>query len=91
MKTLLLASGLFCAALTIPSLSMGQMAAQQIPTYFDGVISKLTENGYRDARLVDAEARRIVAFDATGSEVSMTIHPRNGSIETWDYVRLLDH
>ncbi|MCP1168410.1 hypothetical protein [Limimaricola litoreus] len=86
MKTLSLASGLLCAALAIPSF----VTAQTTPSYFDGVISTLSQNGYREARLVDPEARRIVAFDASGSEVSLTIHPRNGSIESWDYVNLRD-
>jgi hypothetical protein len=86
MKSLSLASGVFCAALALPSF----VTAQETPGYFDGVISTLTQNGYREARLVDAGTRRIVAFDAYGSEVSLTIHPRNGSIESWDYVNLRD-
>ena len=86
MKPTFIACGAIVAALSFPPLSV----AQETPTYFDGVIEKLSEYGYREARLVDTEARRVVAFDRYGSEVSMTIHPRNGSIETWDYVSIRD-
>lgn len=86
MKPTFIVCGAIVATLSLSPPS----AAQDMPTYFDGVIEKLSEYGYREARLVDTEARRVVAFDRYGSEVSLTIHPRNGSIETWDYVSIRD-
>ena len=74
-------------ALIAPSLSL----AQDVLGYFDGVIAKLSEQGYREARLVDAEARRIGAYDSYGSEVSLIIDAHEGTIQSWDYVNMRDN
>ena len=67
-------------ALIAPSLSL----AQDVLGYFDGVIAKLSEQGYREARLVDAE-------DSYGSEVSLIIDAHEGTIQSWDYVNMRDN
>ena len=86
MKTVLQTGGAIAIALSFPLASF----AQDVPTYFDGVLKTLSMKGYREARLIDPQARRVVAFDREGSEVSLTIHPRNGTIESWDYVSIRD-
>jgi len=88
MRIAILATGLGLAVLVQPWAAAAQDAA--VPGYLEGVASQLQENGYRHVRLVDTAARRIVAFDRNGSEVALTIHPRNGSISSLDYVRSHD-
>ncbi|WP_341210955.1 hypothetical protein [uncultured Limimaricola sp.] len=87
MKSIALISGLICAALAVPTLT----AAQETPSYFDSVISKLSQSGYRNMQLVNPQSRQLVGFDAYGSEVSLIIHPRNGTIASWDYVNMRDN
>lgn len=58
--------------------------------YLEQVSEMLAADGYTSIRAVDGKEARLIAFDADGSEVLLTMHSDNGTIRSTDYVHAMD-
>ena len=68
----------------------GTGALADADLYFAQVSQGLQAAGYRSITQSTNSANRFTAFDAEGSEVILTIHPDNGTVEATDFVREFD-
>lgn len=82
---------LLCPTLAAGAAGAGSMESAMPSAYYDTVGAKLMNVGYRDLRVVDADAGKVVAYDEQGSEVVLTIHPSNRQIVNSVYVHPQDH
>ncbi|SDE62993.1 hypothetical protein [Limimaricola pyoseonensis] len=80
-------AALLAATLSLPVFARAETAEPRAGSYCQMSAARIAQGGYSGLCVIDAGKRLLGATDPKGVPVILTLHPRNGSIQSWQPVR----